>query len=124
MATLETLIRTRGGFKARVTVLSGQTGMVIATGDAIKIDTHRQNLEHYLKRIQSLDDDIVDRLKTDQEVEDEVASATEYRQTVLETIEVLRKATYTPKGPRPVPMPRSTKLPKINLPFFSGNQIE
>ena len=49
--SLDGLIRTRGGIKSRVTILTTQNKDIIGQGDPIKIDAHRKNIEHFMRKI-------------------------------------------------------------------------
>ena len=94
--SLDSLLRTRGGMKARVTILSKKNKDVIDQGDPVKIDAHRKNIEHFMQKIESLDALILDKYDTQKEVEDEIGSIAAYHQTILESIETLRRSTSTP----------------------------
>ena len=92
--SLDSLIRTRGGMKSRLTILTKKNKDVIDTGDPIKIDAHRKNIEHFLRKIESLDALILDKHDTTQKVEDEICLIAEYRHTVLESIDTLKKINF------------------------------
>ena len=122
--TLEQMKRSRAGMKSRVTLLIKDDHTIISTGDAAKIDAHRHNIEHFLVRIEALDELIIAELSIEKEVDEEVCSIAVYRHDVLEAIETLRRATSS-TGATPKPQRgKFTKLPKINLPNFSGDHLE
>ena len=57
-------------------------------------------------------------------MEEEVCKIALYRHTVLESLEKLNNATASPIVPGQPFKGKHTKLPKINLPFFSGDNVE
>ena len=122
--SVDVLIRTRGGLKSRVTILIGQSKTIIDQGNTVRIDAHRKNIEYFMKKIEALDAQILDTFETNKEVEDDICKIASYHHTVLENLETLRRSTPTPIVPGEVPKGKHTKSPKINLPFFSGDQME
>ena len=111
------MVRSRAGMKSRVTLLIKEDKAMIDTGDAVQIYAHRKNIEHFLVRLEALDDLIVSELDTQKKVDEEVVAIATYRHDVLEAIETLRRSTSTQGAISKPHVGKFTKLPKINLPL-------
>ena len=81
-------------------------------------------MERFLVRIEAIDELILLELPDQEKVDEEVLSIAVYRQEVLEAIEVLSKATASTGTVPKTPPGKFMKLPKINLPYFSGDHLE
>ncbi|XP_064106905.1 uncharacterized protein LOC135215881 [Macrobrachium nipponense] len=126
---MESLTRRRGGYKSVITRFIGKMTEVIDSTDIDAITSLRDSLLDNLNKVLVLDEQILDSVK-EEEMSDEMINQAEYARDVRTHIGRLNSSiTNSLKllNPltQPPPLPTaSVRLPKLDLPHYSGDILE
>ena len=123
--SVEVLVRRRGGFRSRVTVISNELSDILSASDPDlgRIRILHEELSHFHDTLEKLNDEILDSLDTDEKISKEIELSSQCRLNIRSNLNAAKLLLSRSESSNSFAN-KSVKLPNIHLKTFDGNPIE